>query len=112
MQRMGAARTKAPGAHGTVLVIGDSTSPKGQQQIAAQTPGATTVEAVDLRDLTGFGRSFDPGKAGSLMPAFAQAHGGPLNNEQINSLVNYLSTDFHYTNAVPIAVPVPARAGS
>ncbi|WP_425258148.1 UvrD-helicase domain-containing protein [Rubrivivax sp. RP6-9] len=67
MQRMEAARTKAPGPHGTVLVIGDSTSPKGQQQIASQTPGATTVEAVDLRDLTAFGRSFDPRKAGSLV---------------------------------------------
>ncbi len=52
------------------------------------------------------------GKAGSLMPAFAQANGGPLNNEQITSLVNYLSTDFPHTNAAPVAVPVPARAGS
>jgi mono/diheme cytochrome c family protein len=52
------------------------------------------------------------GKAGSLMPAFAPAHGGPLNNGQITSLVNYLSTDFPYTNAVPVAVPIPARAGS
>ncbi|WP_350616263.1 UvrD-helicase domain-containing protein [Pseudomonas sp. HY7a-MNA-CIBAN-0227] len=59
-QRMEAARTKAPTANGTVLVIGDSTSPQGQRQIASQTPGATTVEAVDLRDLTAFGRSFDP----------------------------------------------------
>lgn len=67
VQRMGAARTKAPGPRGTVLVIGDSTNPKGQQQIASQTPGATMVEAVDLRDLTAFGRSFDPGKAGSLV---------------------------------------------
>jgi DNA helicase-2/ATP-dependent DNA helicase PcrA len=35
--------------------------------VASQTPGATTVEAVDLGDLTTFGRSFDPGKAGSLL---------------------------------------------
>lgn len=67
LQRMEAARTNAPAPHGTVLVIGDSTSPKGQQLIASQTPGATAVEAVDLRDLTAFGRSFDPGKAGSLV---------------------------------------------
>ena len=59
-QRMVAARTKAPTADGTVLVIGDSTSPQGQRQIASHTPGATTVEAVDLRDLTSFGRTFDP----------------------------------------------------
>jgi mono/diheme cytochrome c family protein len=52
------------------------------------------------------------GKAGSLMPAFAQEHGGPLNKEQIASLVNYLSTDFPHTNAVPVVTPVPVRAGS
>jgi len=34
-------------------------------------------------------------KPGSLMPAFSQAHDGPLNDEQIASLVNYL------TNAMP-----------
>ncbi len=31
------------------------------------------------------------GKAGSLMPAFAIAEGGPLTGEQINSLVDYLA---------------------
>jgi len=30
------------------------------------------------------------GKAGTLMPAFAKAEGGPLGDEQINSLVDYL----------------------
>lgn len=65
-QRMKAARTKAPTADGSVLVIGDSTSPQGQRQIASQTPGATTVEAVDLRDLTTFGRSFDPSAKDAL----------------------------------------------
>lgn len=66
LQRMQAARTRAPTPNGTVLVIGDSTSPKGQRQIASQTPGATTVEAADLRDLIAFGKSFVPGKADSL----------------------------------------------
>ncbi|MGE4535333.1 UvrD-helicase domain-containing protein [Halomonas sp.] len=65
-QRMAAARTRAPTANGTVLVIGDSTSPQGQRLIASHTPGATTVEAVDLRDLTTFGRSFNPGAADAL----------------------------------------------
>jgi len=31
------------------------------------------------------------GKPGTLMPAFAKIEGGPLSNEQIDSLVNYLS---------------------
>jgi hypothetical protein len=59
--RLTAARTVAPNPYGTVLVVGDSTNPAGQRQVASQTPGATAVEAVDLRDLTGFGRSFRPG---------------------------------------------------
>lgn len=32
----------------------------GRHQLAGQTPGATVVETVDLRDLTSFGRNFDP----------------------------------------------------
>lgn len=66
LQRLEAAKTKPPTKHGTVLVIGDSTNPRGQQRIAGQTPGATTVEAVDLRDLTAFGRNFDPTSPGAL----------------------------------------------
>lgn len=58
-QRLEAARTTAPTRDGHVLVIGDSTNPQGQRQVASQTPGATAVEAVDLRDLTQFGQSFD-----------------------------------------------------
>jgi DNA helicase-2/ATP-dependent DNA helicase PcrA len=43
----------------TVLIIGPSRFPQSQQQFASQTPGATTVEAVDLRDLTRFARNID-----------------------------------------------------
>ncbi len=64
-QRMNAARTKAPNKEGSVLIIGDSTSPQGQRQFASITPGAATVEAVDLRDLTSFARTFDPAHAES-----------------------------------------------
>ncbi|MFM0166886.1 UvrD-helicase domain-containing protein [Paraburkholderia sediminicola] len=64
--RLEAARTRSSTVHGTVLVIGDSTSPTGQRLIASQTPGATTVEAVDLRDLTDFGRRFEPREANAL----------------------------------------------
>ena len=66
LERLKAAMTKAPTAQGTVLVIGDSTNPTGQRQVASQTPGATTVEAVDLRDLTVFGRDFDASSSSSL----------------------------------------------
>lgn len=64
--RLEAARTKATGTDGSILVIGDSTNPSGQRQIASQTPGATTVEAVDLRDVTRFGAQFNPGDTKAL----------------------------------------------
>ena len=34
------------------------------------------------------------GKVGSLMPAFAKAEGGPLTDEQIDSLANFLVTKY------------------
>jgi cytochrome c553 len=54
------------------------------------------------------------GKPDSLMPAFATAQGGPLSNEQIESLVEYLvkaipSVD---TNAVPATVTTNAAPAS
>lgn len=64
--RLEAARTKSVVGDGSVLVIGDSTNPTGQRQVASQTPGATTVEAVDLRDLTRFGVQFKPADAQAL----------------------------------------------
>ena len=59
VQRLNAARTASPTAEGRVLIIGDSINPSSQQNVASQTPGAVTVEAVDLRDLVAFGRNFD-----------------------------------------------------
>jgi AAA domain len=57
VRQLRAARTKAPDGEGTVLIIGKSTSPSSQQEFASQTPGAVTVEAVDLRDLVQFART-------------------------------------------------------
>lgn len=65
VQRLQAARTRGVD-NGSVLVIGDSASPQGQRKVACQTPGATTVESVDMKDLTAFGRTFDPGSNGAL----------------------------------------------
>ncbi len=73
-RRLQAARVRPPNDEGCVLIIGDSMNPKGQRQFASQTPGATTVEAVDLRDLVDFARNFDPGAASALerLASFAQ----------------------------------------
>ncbi len=56
--RLEAAAVQAPGDT-KVLIIGDSTDPRGQRRFARQVDGAVTVEAVDLRDLTDFGASLD-----------------------------------------------------
>jgi DNA helicase-2/ATP-dependent DNA helicase PcrA len=57
-KRLAAARVRPPNRSGCVLIIGDSTNPNSQRQFASQTPGAVTVEAVDLRDLISFARNF------------------------------------------------------
>lgn len=49
-----------PPKGGSVLIIGDSTSPDSQRKFASQIPGAIAVEAVDLRDLVTFARRFTP----------------------------------------------------
>lgn len=58
-QRLAAARAEAPNRDGRVLVIGDSMNANGRHQLTMQTPGATSVEAVDLKDLVNFARRFD-----------------------------------------------------
>lgn len=59
-RRLRAARVRPPGGgQGGVLIIGDSTNPDSQRQIAIQTPGAVTVEAVGLQDLVDFAKAFD-----------------------------------------------------
>jgi mono/diheme cytochrome c family protein len=47
------------------------------------------------------------GKPGSLMPAFAKSEGGILSDEQIDSLVKYLTETIP---AHPVAMTIPTRA--
>ena len=58
-RQIAAAKTRAPTDGGTILVIGDAKNPASQQKLAAQIPGAITVEAVDLRSLTEFASGLD-----------------------------------------------------
>ena len=71
--RLAAAAVEAPGDT-KVLIIGDSTDPRGQRQFARQIDGAVTVEAVDLRDLTDFGASLHLSNPDALfvVSAFAE----------------------------------------
>ncbi len=73
-RRLAAGRVRPPGRNGHVLIIGDSISPDSQRRFASQTPGAVTVEAVDLKDLVSFARDFDLGAPGALekLARFAQ----------------------------------------
>ena len=57
-RRLRAARVTLSVEHASVMIIGESTSPDSQRQFASQTPGAVTVEAVDLRDLLAFADAF------------------------------------------------------
>lgn len=59
VQRRAAAQTRLVGQEETVLIIGDARNPRGRHQFTGQTPGATSVEAVDLGDLLGFARRFN-----------------------------------------------------
>jgi DNA helicase-2/ATP-dependent DNA helicase PcrA len=74
-RQLSAARVIAPGRNGSVLIIGDSKSPDNQRQFASQTPGAVTVEAVDLRDLVAFARRFNVSAPDALqqLAQFAQS---------------------------------------
>ena len=65
-RRLRAARIRLPENHGSVMIIGESTSPESQRQFASQTPGAVTVEAVDLRDLVAFANAFEVSRSDAM----------------------------------------------
>lgn len=58
-KRRAAAQTRTSGQEQTVLIISDARNARGRHQFSSQTPGATSVEAVDLGDLVGFARRFN-----------------------------------------------------
>ena len=61
-----AARLTPPSTHDSVLIIADQTNRERQRTFARNTPGAVTVEAVDLQDLVSFSRSFLPNRTNAL----------------------------------------------
>ena len=64
--RRKAAAFVPPTSDGGVLIIGNSKSPASQRDLARGVYGATTVEAVDLRDLIGFATHWDCKAPGAL----------------------------------------------
>lgn len=65
-RQLEAGRVQAPTGDGHVLIIGESTNPGSQRLYASQTPGAITVEAVDLKDLVTFAQRLDLTAANAL----------------------------------------------
>ena len=57
-RRHGAALTDVPDPQAKAIILGDN-RPATHRRIASQTPGAITVEAVDLRDLVDFAQGLD-----------------------------------------------------
>ena len=57
-RRLRACRTSSDHPDGGVLIIGDM-RPASHRSFASRTPGAVTVESVDLRDVVTFARGFD-----------------------------------------------------
>lgn len=74
-RRLAAAKANAPTRDGRVLIIADSRYPDAHRQFASQTPGAVTVEAVDLKDLVAFAAGYKPEAPDGLarLLAFAQS---------------------------------------
>lgn len=64
--RRTAAHTRLQDGEETVLIIGDARNPRGRHRLTSQTRGATSVETVDLGDLTSFARRFDLTRADAL----------------------------------------------
>jgi mono/diheme cytochrome c family protein len=66
--------------------------------------------ARSQRDLSFWQKWIMEGKPGTLMPAFAQAHGGPLTQEQIDSLTMYLYQTMPKAPQTVAATPIPPPA--
>jgi len=90
-QRLAAARTQPSTTDGRVLIIADSRNRSSQQNFASQTPGASTVEAVDLQDLIAFGNSFDVMSAGALSQLLALAQ-SVMTNVGVSELTRRLAS--------------------
>lgn len=66
--------TRSPRAGGEVLIMTGGTQKDLQRKLAKQTPGAVTVEAVDLIEVTEFAREIDLIAPGNLEAALNFAH--------------------------------------
>ena len=77
-KRRRAALTNAPDPQAKVIILGDN-RPTTHRRIASQTPGAITVEAVDLRDLVEFAQTLDFSKPDAALQQVLEFAGELMN---------------------------------
>ena len=117
-----AARTRYPDPQAKVIILGDN-RPANHRRIASQTPGAITVEAVDLRDLVDFAQALDftaPDAALKEVLEFASSLMTNVGHAEILRRVAILSRGTARTGATDIEqaalafreAPSPGSAGS
>lgn len=84
-KRRRACNARSPQRGGEVLIMAAGNQKKLQQRIAMQTPGAVTVEAVDLTDLTDFAEGVELDQPGNLenVLSFASQLTTQVNKEEL-----------------------------
>ena len=82
---------------GRLLVMAESTNPRMQQKVASLTPGAATVEAVDLRDLTQFAARFalDSDDAVEQLVEFASKTATGVNSAPVLKRIDTITRGKH-----------------
>lgn len=79
------------GKHGSELFEAACQICHGAEHRASMVPDLRVPASGAVRDATYWEKWIRHGGEGTLMPAFAKAQGGPLDDEQVASLVKYLS---------------------
>lgn len=86
-----ACKVSPPDGRGSVLIIGESRNKDSQRRFASQTPGAVTVEAVDLSDLVSFAAGLNLSASDALrrIALFAE---GLMTNVSATELLRRIET--------------------
>jgi UvrD/REP helicase N-terminal domain len=90
-KRRAAARVRVPDAQAKVIILGDN-RPATHRRIASQTPGAITVEAVDLRDLVDFAKTLNFGSPDAALRQVLDFAGSLMTNVTSTEIIARVAT--------------------